>query len=67
MEWINQNKEWLFSGIGAVVLGGVFSFFKKKKDNSGKANQSIESGDNSQNYQSGNDMTINEKRNSHER
>lgn len=24
-EWINQNKEWVFSGAGVAIIGFVFS------------------------------------------
>lgn len=30
MSWIIDNKEWLFSGIGLVVLGGVLNYFLRK-------------------------------------
>jgi hypothetical protein len=29
LELINKNKEWLFSGIGIVLIVGLFSFFRK--------------------------------------
>ncbi len=31
MEWLAENKEWLFSGIGATALAGFFAFFSKTK------------------------------------
>ena len=37
--WINENREWMFSGIGATVLIGVFGFVWKgftKKPNKEK-------------------------------
>lgn len=35
LKWLNENKEWLFSGVGIVAIGGVTAiarkfFFKKK-------------------------------------
>ena len=30
MSWIIDNKEWLFSGIGVVVLVGVLNYFRRK-------------------------------------
>lgn len=30
MSWIIDNKEWMFSGIGVVVLGGVLNYFRRK-------------------------------------
>lgn len=34
MNWINENKEWLFSGIGVSVLLLLVSTFRKKKSDS---------------------------------
>ena len=39
--WITENKEWLFSGIGVIILSGVFVliryiFFGKKKESESK-------------------------------
>lgn len=31
MKWILENKEWLFSGIGVLVLSGIWMFLKDKK------------------------------------
>lgn len=31
MKWIIENKEWLFSGIGVLVLSGIWMFLKDKK------------------------------------
>lgn len=33
MDWILNNKEWLFSGIGLSVLGIIGYMFKKQKNN----------------------------------
>lgn len=54
--WINENKEWLFSGVGLVVLGWIFKlFFNKKKDKKENSNTFIQrSGDNSTNVQGNN-------------
>ncbi|WP_088233128.1 hypothetical protein [Bacillus cereus] len=54
MEWIIQNKGWLFSGIGVVIITGIIRLVFKNKI----PNQSITSGENSHNYQSGNDLNI---------
>jgi hypothetical protein len=32
MNWIFENKEWLFSGIGVVIIGWVIHSFYQKKD-----------------------------------
>jgi hypothetical protein len=29
INWIIQNCEWIFSGIGVTILVGVFAFFRK--------------------------------------
>lgn len=29
--WINENKEWLFSGIGVLIISNILSFFFGKK------------------------------------
>lgn len=31
MEWIQGNMEWIFSGIGIFVLGGIISVFRKNR------------------------------------
>ncbi|MGD6964442.1 hypothetical protein ACQCVB_19755 [Fictibacillus phosphorivorans] len=60
MEFIQKvldNKEWLFSGVGVVIITGIVGWaFNFKKS---KPTQSIKSGKNSTNYQSGNNLTVN--------
>jgi hypothetical protein len=54
MEWILANKEWLFSGIGILILGLLIKQFKKKKTLKAiKMKQ--KSGSNSTNIQIGGD------------
>ena len=36
IDFLSKNKEWLFSGLGASVLIGVASIFKKKQDSEKK-------------------------------
>lgn len=57
INWINENKDWFFSGGGVVFLGwlGTIIFNKNKKDNNG---QSISSGKNSINNQAGRDLSV---------
>ncbi len=31
LDWIAQNKEWIFSGIGAVILTGIVGWLFKRK------------------------------------
>ena len=57
MEWIIQNKEWLFSGIGLAIVGGIWGFFKKKKGNN-TPYQSIKAGDDSNNIQGGKNVNV---------
>lgn len=51
MEWIQSNVDWVFSGVGHWIIGGIISilifFFYKKKKNGVKAdNGSAAFGDN---------------------
>ena len=31
MEWLRENKEWLFSGVGIAIIGLVVNLIKNKK------------------------------------
>jgi hypothetical protein len=54
MEWILANKEWIFSGIGVLIVGLLINVFKEKKDlKATKMKQ--KSGSNSSNIQIGGD------------
>lgn len=53
IEWIMNNKEWIFSGIGVFVLG----FFIVKN----RGGQTQKSGDNSVNIQAGKNVDIGNK------
>ena len=33
MNWIIENKEWLFSGAGVAILAALINYFWKKKAN----------------------------------
>lgn len=55
MEWIMENKEWIFSGVGVVVIGAVGRFLYKKRSESGQVQKS---GKNSVNIQVGKDFNI---------
>lgn len=65
MEWIIDNKEWFFSGVGVFILGLIITFFswlfrkKQKSDNNTNVSMKQKGGKNSKNYQSNGDMTIN--------
>lgn len=58
--WIIDNKEWLFSGVGLVVVAWVGRLIFKKTCVSSK--QTIRSGDSSTNVQAGRDVSIGTKK-----
>ncbi|WP_081682244.1 hypothetical protein [Pseudacidovorax intermedius] len=53
MQWIVQNKEWFFSGVGATILALIVGFFLNSK-----GGMSQKSGKNSNNYQAGKNINI---------
>lgn len=60
-EWIIENKEWFFSGIGVFILGLILSLVYSRKKSS--ISQNISSGNNSLNIQTGNtEIKSSEKR-----
>lgn len=55
MNWIIENKEWVFSGIGIFIIGLIISIFKiRNSRNSIRMKQ--KSGSNSTNIQIGGDF-----------
>ncbi|WP_405176363.1 hypothetical protein MHI27_12025 [Paenibacillus sp. FSL H8-0261] len=59
MNWIADNKDWIFSGVGVMVLGIIGFFVKRFLDKEKKqSGQSIASGNNSNNVQGGNDVNV---------
>lgn len=55
MQWVIENKEWLFSGIAIAIPIALIGWFF-----SGKNNKQIQkSGDNSNNIQIGGNVKIN--------
>ena len=56
MDWLIENKDWVFSGVGVMAITAIGGILFKKK-NSGKQ-QSIQSGDNSTNIQGGNNVRV---------
>jgi hypothetical protein len=69
LEWISQNKDWLFEGLGVAtpiaVIGGLFALWKLRKNKRKEAvtegpppGLTQSSGDKSTNYQAGRDMVI---------
>ncbi len=59
IDWVGDNMEWLFSGIGVLVLSAVGGLVFKKRHTSSK--QVIRSGDRSTNIQVGRDVNIETK------
>lgn len=55
--WLGDNKEWVFSGIGGTVIALMVGWLLKKRQIG--SSQTIRSGSNSTNYQSGGDININ--------
>lgn len=65
MEWIKEqiqfilnNKEWIFSGLGLSVLGAIGWIIKKMASKDVRVQQIQQSGDGSTNYQSAGKMVI---------
>lgn len=54
--WVIDNRAWLFSGVGAVILAWVGRLLFKK--NYASSTQTIRSGDSSTNVQAGRDVNI---------
>jgi len=59
IQYVTDNKEWIFSGAGVAMAVAVAGFFVRKKSG---INQSIKSGSNSTNIQAGQDVQINNDR-----
>jgi len=57
MEWIIQNKEWLFSGIGVLVISTILGTIIRIKSGE-KTHQNIQSGNNSNNVQAGKNVNV---------
>ena len=55
--WIVDNKEWLFSGIGVVVIAWIGRIIYRKRQ--AHSSQNIRSGDKSTSIQAGRDVQIN--------
>lgn len=55
MQWVIENKEWVFSGIGVFALSLVVTFILNRKKST---SQIQKSGKNSKNYQAAGDINI---------
>jgi hypothetical protein len=61
LTYLNENKEWIFSGIGILAITAIWSLFKKiKKSNDSTYTFNQKSGKSSTNYQ-GHTIHINQK------
>ncbi|MEZ8157625.1 hypothetical protein ACED66_15395 [Vibrio splendidus] len=54
MNWLINNKEWIFSGVGVSAILFFISLFKKNSN----LKQVQKSGSNSNNYQAGGDIQV---------
>lgn len=57
ISWLKENKAWLFSGIGVLILSGLVRLLFRRK--SAASSQKLESGDNSINIQAGGNVHTN--------
>lgn len=58
MQWIIDNKEWLFSGAGIFLITTIIALINNKKSS---LKQSQKSGKNSTSYQAGGGIHIGDK------
>jgi len=58
-DWIEQNKEWLFSGLGIAIIGWFITWSINRHKNT--SHQIQKSGKNSVNIQAGKNININTK------
>ncbi|QTC41527.1 hypothetical protein I7V34_21175 [Bacillus sp. V3] len=60
MQWLIDNKEWVFSGIGLPICAWILSLIIKKKKGSRKplTAQSQTGGNHSTNIQGGNNVMV---------
>jgi hypothetical protein len=57
LNWLIQNREWLFSGIGVLAISVIAGLFIMNKSDE-KINQSIKSGTDSNNIQGGKNVNV---------
>lgn len=62
--WVVDNKEWLFSGVGVMLLAWVGRIILKRVQ--AEPSQTIRSGEGSTNIQSGRDAIIGATKKSHD-
>ena len=64
LAWVGSNKEWLFSGIGVLIISTVITLFIRHRKSS---KQIQKSGSNSVNIQVGGNLNISSKDTNDER
>ena len=57
LKWVNENREWLFSGVGVAIIAAALAYIRRKW-RTAAVEQSVRSGDTSQNIQAGRDINI---------
>lgn len=62
ISWLNNNKEWLFSGVGVAILSAVYYFISHRIRHKNKIEpkQTQITGDKCVNFQVGDSLTIND-------
>jgi hypothetical protein len=58
LDWLWENRQWVFDGIGIAIIGGVIAWLRSRKKGDSGIHQSQRSGKNSVNLQSGRDINI---------
>lgn len=46
INWVLENKEWIFSGVGLLILGSLLNFFSKKEKDVTNDNKNINTNNN---------------------
>ena len=68
MDWLWNNKEWLFQGLGALAVAGLFGLgIRYLTRKSGHTTQSQQGGNNSTLYQAGRDVRVDSKESKQEK
>lgn len=58
IDWITKNYQWIFSGIGVLIVSFLITFLFKSKSKGKQSIQKQQSGKNSVNIQSTKDIKI---------
>ncbi|WP_298059865.1 hypothetical protein [uncultured Fusobacterium sp.] len=60
MNWLNENKEWIFSGIGVLLISWIFNIILKvMKKNNNKSTTQISGNNSAQIINNEGNITIN--------